>query len=385
MKTQKQTYPWITFEFKPDQMPYPVWVLLGEASLACEQVRQAALAAREGDLIGYVASLQGIVANASLDGNSLSEDQVDRLLEGSLQLPPSQVFLEREIRNLVKAVSWTKARTRSGDRDTGPWAIQMLNAQVLKELPSSNGSSAGEYRAAVSQGSVHPEDIAPLMERLHAWTESDLFRPIAIGPEHEEERMAFAIIRAVLTHLYLLWIEPFAEGNGRTARMIEFQILLNAGIPAAAAHRMAVHAAATKNEYARQVAQAAGLNGNVIPYITYMVRGFADGVKALLAEVSEAQYQLLAEEELRNLVDPEASINGERLQRLAIGLHGHRGKIATAQVPQLTPELAHMYARLNAKTLQRDLVQLEELGLVERSRGEVRAKPLAIRPFATGL
>ncbi len=378
MKTQKQTYPWLTFEFQPDQVPFPVWVLLGEASLACEQVREAALAAREGDLIGYVASLQGIVANASLDGNSLSEDQVDRLLEGSLQLPPSQVFLEREIRNLVKAVSWTKARTRSGDRDTGPWAIQMLNAQILKELPSSNGSSAGEYRSVASQGRVLPEHIAPLMERLHSWTESDLFRP-----EHEEVRMAFGIIRAVLTHLYLLWIEPFAEGNGRTARMVEFQLLINAGIPAAAAHRMAVHAAATRTEYARQVAQAAGLNGNVIPYITYMVRGFADGVKALLAEVSEAQYQLLAEEELRNLVDPEVSTNGERLQRLAIGLHGHRGKIPTAQVPQLTPELAHMYARLNAKTLQRDLVQLEELGLVERSRGEVRAKPLAVRPFAT--
>lgn len=380
MRTSKQTYPWITFQFEPDKVPYPVWVLLGEASLACDQILQAALAAREGDLIGYVASLQGIVANASLDGNSLSEDQVDRLLEGSLQLPPSQIFLEQEIRNLVKAVSWTKARTRSGDRDTGPWAIQMLNAQVLKEIPSSNGSAAGEYRAVDSQGSVLSEDITSLMERLHAWTESELFRP-----EHEEERMPFAIIRAVLTHLYLLWIEPFTEGNGRTARLIEFQVLINAGIPAAAAHRMAVHTAATRNEYARQVAQAAGPSGDVIPYITYMVRGFADGVKALLAEVSEAQYQLLAEEELRNLVDPEASTNGERLQRLAIGLHGHRGKIATAQVTQLTPELAHMYARLNAKTLQRDLVQLEELGLVERSRGEVRAKPLAVRPFATSL
>ncbi|MBZ0206556.1 MAG: Fic family protein [Flavobacteriales bacterium] len=335
------------------------------------------MAAREGDLIGYISTLQGIVANAALDGNSLSEDQVDRLLEGSLQLPPSQMFLEREIRNLVKAVSWTQARTRSGDRDTGPWVIQMLNAQVLKELPSSIGS-AGEYRTSASQGKVRPEDIAPLMERLHTWTESDLFRP-----ENEAERMAFSTIRAILTHLYLLWIEPFAEGNGRTARMVEFQLLLNAGIPAAAAHRMAMHVAATRNEYARQVARAAGPEGDVIPFIAYMVRGFADGVKALLAEVSEAQYQLLAEEELRNLVDPTASSNGERLQRLALGLHAHRAKIATAQVPQLSPELAHVYARLNAKTLQRDLVQLEELGLVERSRGEVRAKPLAVRPFAT--
>ena len=378
MQTLEKTYPWLKFRFEPLEVPYPLWILLGEATLACEQVRQATLAPREGDLIGYVATLQGIVANASLDGNSLTEDQVDRLLEGSLQLPPSQMFLEREIRNLVKAVSWAKAQARSGDRDTGPWAIQMLNAQVLKDIPSSKRASAREYRSVTSEGSARPEDIAALMERLQTWTESDLFRP-----EHEEERMAFAIIRAVITHLYLLWIEPFADGNGRTARMIEFQLLLNAGIPAAAAHRMAVHAGATRNEYARQVAQAAGNGGDVVPFITYMVRGFTDGVKGLLAEISEAQYQLLAEEELRNLVDPEASANGERLQNLALGLHAHRGKIATSQVPKLTPELAHVYATLNAKTLQRDLVQLEELGLVERSRGSVRAKPLAVRPFAT--
>ncbi len=375
MPTLEKTYPWLKFRFEPLELPYTVWVLLGEATLACEQVRQAALAPREGDLIGYVATLQGIVANASLDGNSLSEDQVDRLLEGSLQLPPSQVFFEREIRNLVKAVSWTKAQARSGDRDTGPWAMQTLNAQVLNDIPTSNAASAGTYRSVTSEGSARPEDIAALMERLQTWTETDLFRP-----EHEEEQMAFAIIRAVITHLYLLWIEPFTEGNGRTARLVEFQLLLNAGIPAAAAHRMAVHAGATRNEYARQVARK---SGDVLPFITYMVRGFTDGVKGLLAEVSEAQYQLLAEEELRNLVDPEASANGERLQNLALGLHAHRGKIATAQVSKLTPELAHVYATLNAKTLQRDLVQLEELGLVERSRGSVRAKPLAVRPFAT--
>ncbi len=380
MPTSKETPSWISFQFRPDQVPFPVWIHLGEATLACHYMREAALAVREGDLIGYISTLQGIVANASLDGNGLSEDQVDRLLEGSLQLPPSQMFLEREIRNLLKAVNWTQARSRSGDRETGPWVIQMLNAQVLKELPSTNGSTAGEYRVKTSYGKVRPEDIAPLMERLHAWTESELFRP-----ENEEERMAFSIIRAVLTHLYLLWIEPFAEGNGRTARMVEFQLLLNAGIPAAAAHRMAMHVATTRNEYLRQVAQAAAPNGDVIPFITYMVKGFTDGVKALLAEVSEAQYQLLAEEELRNLVDPTASSNGERLQRLALGLHAHRANIATAQVPQLTPELAHAYARLNAKTLQRDLAQLEELGLVERSRGQVRAKPLAVRPFATNV
>lgn len=382
MRTYELTHPWLNFRWEPRNMPYPVWLLLGEASSACERLRDAALLPREGRLTSYVAMLQGIVANASLDGNSLSEDQVDRLLEGSLQLPPSQVFLEREMRNLVKAVQWTEARAKAGDRDTGPWAIQVLNAQVLKEIPSPTGASAGDYRSVrdrTIEGSVQPEDIGPLMERLNAWGESALFLP-----EHAEERMPFAIVRAVLTHLYLLWTRPFAEGNGRTARLVEFQLLLNAGIPAPAAHRMAVHAAATRNEYARQVSRSAVPNGDVVPFIAYMVRGFADGVKALLNEVSEAQCQIMAQEELRTLVDSAATANGERLEALARSLQGQRGKVPTAQVTQLSPELAMTYARLNAKTLQRDLAQLEGLGLVERSRGAVMARTVSVRPFAAG-
>ena len=235
----------------------------------------------------------------------------------------------------------------------------MLNAQVLKEIPSATGAAAGDYRSVRdrnTEGNVLPEDIGPMMERLNAWGESDLFQP-----EHEEERMAFAIVRAVLTHLYLLWTRPFAEGNGRTARLVEFQLLLNAGIPAPAPHRMTVHAAATRSEYARQVAQAAVPNGDGVPFIAYMVRGFADGAKALLNEVSEAQYRIMAQEELRTMVDPAATVNGERLQALARSLQDQRGKVPTATVTQLSPELALTYARLNAKTLQRDLAQLLSL------------------------
>ncbi|WP_433223897.1 Fic family protein [Dactylosporangium sp. CS-047395] len=50
--------------------------------------------------------------------------------------------------------------------------------------------------------------------------------------------MAFplAMIKAMLAHLYLAWIHPFGDGNGRTARLIESQLLLQAGVPVPAAN-----------------------------------------------------------------------------------------------------------------------------------------------------
>lgn len=379
MRAYEQTHPWLSFRLDLRQIPWPVWIRLGEAAALCDQLRIAALPAREGHLINYIARLHGIVANASLDGNTLGADQVDRLLEGSLQLPPSQLFPEREVRNLVKAVGWTEDRAKAGDRDTGPWTLQVLNAQVMRELGDTPGASPGEYRTVRDPnpaGGVLPEDIPGLIERLQGWMQEPLFHP-----DHEEERLPLAIIGALATHLYLLWIAPFAAGNGRTARLVEFQLLLHAGIPAAAAHQMAVHAAATRNEYGRQIAHATRPGSDPVPFIAYMATGFADGLKGLAHEVAEAQYRHLAQEELRTRAGLEGSAAKERLLALATGLHDQPGRVATAGIPRLSPAIAHHYARLNGKTLQRDLIQLEKLGLVERGRGSVRAKPPAVRPF----
>lgn len=50
-----------------------------------------------------------------------------------------------------------------------------------------------------------------------------------------QNRVAFGIIRAILAHLYLAWIHPFGDGNGRTARSMELHLLMDSGVPSAAA------------------------------------------------------------------------------------------------------------------------------------------------------
>ena len=49
------------------------------------------------------------------------------------------------------------------------------------------------------------------------------------------------IIKAIVAHLYIAWIHPFGDGNGRTARLLELQILLNSNIPTPAAHLLSNH------------------------------------------------------------------------------------------------------------------------------------------------
>jgi len=79
------------------------------------------------------------------------------------------------------------------------------------------------------------------------------------------------------------WIHPFGDGNGRTARLVEFQILLQAGIPSPAAHLLSNHYKQTRTEYYRQLATASRSGGNILPFIEYAVGGFVDGLKEQLA------------------------------------------------------------------------------------------------------
>ena len=60
MRTYEQTHPWLSFRWDPRNVPYPVWLLLGEATAACQQLREAALPPQEGSLTSYVAMLQGL-------------------------------------------------------------------------------------------------------------------------------------------------------------------------------------------------------------------------------------------------------------------------------------------------------------------------------------
>ncbi len=57
----------------------------------------------------------------------------------------------------------------------------------------------------------------------------------------EDNRISFAILKAILAHLYFVWIHPFGDGNGHTAQLIELAILLKADLPQPACHLLRNH------------------------------------------------------------------------------------------------------------------------------------------------
>ncbi|MGH2823431.1 MAG: Fic family protein, partial [Thermoleophilaceae bacterium] len=179
--------------------------------------------------------------------------------------------------------------------------------------------------------------------------------------------------RAAVAHLYIAWVHPFGDGNGRTARLVEFGILTAAGVPSVAAHLQSNHYNATRDAYYRQLDYASKSGGDLQRFLLYAAQGFVDGLQQQLDYV----HQLIFEISWRSYVDDafagEDTPAPRRQRQLVFGLPPD-GWVSRADVPTLSPELASAYAGKGAKTVTRDLNALEQRGLIEREGGRVRAR-----------
>lgn len=88
------------------------------------------------------------------------------------------------------------------------------------------------------------------------------------------------LIGAILAHLYLAWIHPFSDGNGRTARLVEFQLLLQAGFPAPTCHLLADYYKKTRQRYYQALNETSrDPNFPVWKFVSYALRGFAEELR----------------------------------------------------------------------------------------------------------
>jgi Fic family protein len=381
MREYERTHPWISFGLDLRAAPVELWMLLGEARSKCEHIAAVPLLPAVAERLHRLYLAKGVAATTAIEGNTLSEEQVVEHLEGRLQLPPSKQYLAQEVDDIAAACDRI-AHELSADPLPPLTAdlIKTFNRIVLDKLTLEPGVVAGEVRRySVGAGGYRAapwEDCEFLLERLCEWLE---------GPDFELRSAdllpVYAIVKAVLTHLYIAWIRPFGDGNGRTARLVEFRILAAAGFSTPAAHLLSNHYNQTRPDYYTRLREASQSAGGVVSFLMYAVNGFVEELKAQLAIVRDQQWTVAWRDyvygRFRDKVSP-ASIR-QRILVLALTAAGR--PVPSDQVRFLTPQLAELYAQKTPKTLARDLAAVVEMGLVEKGEGGYRARMETILAF----
>lgn len=375
------THPWINFNLDLRDLDYTTWMILGEIESKCEHIAGVPLSPRVAEQVHQIYLAKGAWATTAIEGNTLSEAEVRRRISGDLKLPPSREYLGQEIDNVVAACNLiTRRLTSDAFPQLTPALIIEFNRLVLDRLEVAPEVEPGQLRkhsvGVASYLAPPAEDCSYLLNRLCEWLNGPAFRPPA-------NQVAFGVIRAIIAHLYIAWIHPFGDGNGRTARLVEVQTLLAAGVPSPAAHLLSNHYNATRSAYYLRLDASSKTQSGVVEFIKYALQGFVDGLKEQLELIRLQQWDVAWLQSLYDAFPELPSETDKRRRDLALEITlWHGGEVIPLhQLRDISAKTVRMYSDKTSRTILRDVKILVEMGIVVISPDGVRARREGVLQF----
>jgi Fic family protein len=178
-----------------------------------------------------------VAGSTGIEGNPLTAVQVGEVLAGGpVSARPADI---REVLNYNSALDLANLAALRPDFEWSTELLRRLNATITRGLED---DERGEYRGqAVTVGQVYmPPDyrvVPDLMSQLVDWLRS--------------EDCPHPLIRAGLTHLNVVSIHPWLNGNGRTARVAGSLMLMRCGVGAPELLNVESEIRANPERYAR--------------------------------------------------------------------------------------------------------------------------------------
>ena len=320
----------------------------------------------------HISLTKGAQATTAIEGNTLTDEEIERVAAGK-SLPPSKEYQEREVRNILEAFN-TLLLEAVRDGKSEP-----ISEQLLRRFHYMIGHDLGEHFDAIP-GELRrdhrivgpyrppgPEDVPVLIDQLSEW----LLREFHFD---RGQTFAQAVIQAIITHVYIEWIHPFADGNGRTGRLVEFYILLRAGTPDIASHILSNFYNETRTEYYRQIDKA-NKSRDLSGFIEYAIQGLRDGLLKTLTLIQQNQFEITWRQLIYDRFAAKPYVKKSvfiRQRELALALP-MEGSSSLEQIGLINPRIAQEYGRLSERTLARDLAELELLNIVVKDGDRYRS------------
>ncbi len=360
-------------------LTHKTWLLLGEAWSKCEHIAGVPLRPTVAEQLHLIYLSKGIHGTTSIEGNTLSEEEVLAQVRGDLKLPPSRRYLGEEVNNILEAGNEIIRDVVHGrSLELTPERIAEFNRQVLKGLDLDEDVVPGKIRThsvgVVRYRGAPPEDLEYLLKQMCEWLNG-------LRTDDEDMTFTYAALKAILAHLYIAWIHPFGDGNGRTARLIEFQLLVQAGVPIPAAHLLSDFYNKTRDAYYRELDRTSRPPYPVDSFIHYAVRGFVDELRDQLQVIRNEQLDVTWENwvhgQFRNMDTPAK----RRQKYIVLDLPADGQPVPASKLPEISARVATAYSKKGPKTVTRDLNELAQRQMIRRVRGGVVANRGIIRAF----
>lgn len=347
-------------------------LLLGECYSKCKHLAGAPLKPFLAGELSTAYLARGALATTAIEGNTLTlKNAEDIIVTGSADVGQSRQYQEQEIRNVVEAIGQIHQAVIDGERI--PITLDRLcelNALILRDVPDEPHVIPGQLRMEGINVTVghytapFGRDVPMLAKEFEDW----LRRMREISPDASEEwRFVTAFLSAVMAHLYIAWIHPFGNGNGRLARLVETQILAESGIvPIVSTQLLSNHFNLTRDAYYRSLNEA---RTSPARFIQYAIQGFVDGLREQIEQVKGQNLQIVWESFVHETFDRKGDHKTPEVRKrqihLAMVLPSEKGT-TPEDATNLSPKLIRAYATAGDRMPIRDLNELVRLGLARR-------------------
>jgi Fic family protein len=362
-----RTYPHLMFRRHWELSPTSL-LLLGQCEGYVTAINNTPILPHHYQQLMNVSLMKGAQATTAIEGNTLSDEEIQKIMDRQ-KLPPSKAYQEIEVKNILNAFN----ELLSELVNTG--VEHFISTPLIQRFHKLVGQNLGEHFAAIP-GKLRNTDVAVgryrcpdyrdvplLLEQLCQWLRKE-FRY-----NETEQSFSEVVIQAIVTHVYIEWIHPFSDGNGRTGRLVEFYILLRGGNPDVASHILSNYYNLTRPAYYRQIEKATE-SRSLTAFIEYALLGFRDGLVQTLDVIQKSQFQTTWQKLIYDTFDAIRKTSHEpafrRQRTLALELPLDK-EFTVSEVSGLSVPLAKHYASISGKTIQRDVEKLMELELVRKS------------------
>lgn len=365
-------YPHIAFQ-NNWKLSDKTWYKLGQCKSIIKAISNAPMKPDYRKQLLQISLLKGAQATTAIEGNTLSLIEIKEIQQG-ISVPPSKEYQEIEVKNILDSFNeiLKEVALQKKDELISESLILRFHKMVGKNLGDSFIAIPGQYRKNnVVVGTYRPPeyaDVENLMKQFCEWLKRDFKYPSG------KESFSDSVIEAIVAHVYITWIHPFGDGNGRTARLIEFYILLRAGLPDIASHVLSNFYNETRSEYYRQLDKSIR-EKNLSGFIEYAIRGFRDELLKVLNIIQENHFSILwtnyIYERFKDIKYGSVSVF-KRRRELILKMPTDKW-LTQKEISESSPDLMRMYLTKSNLFLKRDLIELEKLNLVVSNENKYRA------------
>lgn len=296
------------------------------------------------------ARVRAVTYSNQIEGNTLEESEVSTIIAGKKFAGPTKDV--KEVKNYYEALEYVE---KLGDEKQKIKISDFLDIHRLVTRGLLPDQHSGKIRnIPVNIGNAVTKEVIRECPQPHALRAlmDDLWKWI----DDTNDLNPFA--RAFAFHFIAVSIHPFADGNGRSVRLMQHLLLLKDGESIAKYVPSETFIMKRRSEYYSALQHSRSLN-SLDPILEFLAECFADSAEEVVAEAKE-------------VLKKSASRQPESRKAKILQLAKKKREFGIKDVIEIL-------SKIPRRTLERDLEQLvEERAL--KTKGEKRARVYYLNP-----